>query len=107
MNAIIKLPKCWARLIDIEFDGTETSEKNQKGIDDPAPHYDDVRVVSVTFPDGMVADVGLFSGQSNYFGAWSLVSPDGEELFNEVIENYNGLENEINDTKYALTIEWV
>lgn len=105
-KAIVKVPACWRKLIDVVFpDNLEgiTSEKDQKGNADPEPHYDDTRRIEGRFPNNEHFSLMLCSGQGNYWGGWSI-----GEVESEPLESWpEPVETEIDGVAYVLAIEWV
>ncbi len=122
VHSTIKLPRCWKRLISTDFEDLivkfgekeVASEHNQNSNDDPLPHYDDVRTIEKTMPDGIVLCITLQSGQGNYYA--TAVLSDGLEGFggeciydsDDVIEEfYSPLELKAENGKtYIVEIEW-
>lgn len=109
----VKLPRCWSKLVSVVFPDDLagiTSEKFQKGNDDPDPHYDDARRVCGKFENGADFEVALSSGQSNYWGGFNVATPEGAWLYSEPLETF-GDEVEVTDEKsgdvYTVRIEWV
>jgi hypothetical protein len=108
----VKLPRCWSKLVSVVFPDDLagiTSEKFQKGNDDPEPHYDDARRVVGKFDNGAEFEVALCSGQSNYWGGFNVTTPEGMYLVGEPLEDF-GDEVEVRDEQtgdvYIARIEW-
>jgi hypothetical protein len=118
----VKLPRCWQKLITVDFPDDLagiTSEKYCKGNADPEPHYDDVREIGGKFSDGATFTIVLASGQSNYYGLLVIKSPNHDILYDNSDDVYEswadtleayvqvGPTEDWTPTEYVVKIEWV
>jgi len=90
----ITLPKCWKKLIDVEFPedlaGIADGDRVDHADGDPAPYYDDQRDLAFKLPDGTVLTVFLCSGQGNYWGSYDLMANNGGMLYeSEPLESFS------------------
>ena len=127
IRTTVRVPRCWNDFLRIvEFDLTKvTSEKHTNGFDDPNPHYDDVREIAGTFPDGATFRLTLCSGQGNYYGGLDIHKRiEGQTVADQlyatdegnVIEHFTSMiEAEVSEGPtrdwepvcYILDIEWI
>ena len=88
----VSLPLCWKKMVDVEFDAQDAAPRDAKnhrsGNADPEAYYDDVREVVVKSPGGTMVVVGLYSGQSNYYGGILIYDKEGNEIYNDIIETF-------------------
>ena len=105
---MLEVPRCWKKLLAIgSFDETVTSERHSKGNLDPDPHYDEVREVSCTFPDGAVAQLQLCSGQSNYW-AGLIVTKGQDDIYSDEGEPMESIPSVIDWVEgYTIKIKWI
>lgn len=107
----LEVPAVWKKLIMLSFPedlGGMTSEKFCKGNADPEPHYDDVRVCTVVFSDGVQFTLFLSSGQSNYWGSYQWENEDATFEESEPLESYEDTyERESRGLHRVVHIAWV
>lgn len=120
----VKVPRCWKRLIGTVFERSDngyvvaetvhpvTSEQNQKGDDDPEPHYDDSRFVLGSTEDGGIIELDLASGQGNYYGGVVIHNGKGEVIYDEDLgdpmENLDDEQEFVGEdgNTYLIAIQW-
>ena len=109
--ALIKIPTCWKKLVDTEFEDISkmTSEKQCKGIADPEPHYDDFRSIRGTFGNkDYEVFLSLCSGQSNYFGGVEIFHKGSVVYELGPMDNFEDLTGNLPDgTPFCIKIEEV
>jgi len=80
----VSLPLCWKMMVETEFDAQERprdAKNHRSGNADPEAYYDDLREVAVDLPGGTKVIVGLYSGQSNYWGCILIYDKEGNEMY--------------------------
>jgi predicted dehydrogenase len=126
IRGTIKLPRCWKRLIGVNFCYADDNlaayaiegfphmlvkgAESRSGTDDPDAYYDDCREAVGKFEDGAVAAINLNSGQGNYYAS-SYVTKDGEVLVDDEGDPLEYLDDEIEfetngGASYVLKVEW-
>lgn len=85
MKIVMLVPLTWTALLSIEkfpqgLEGMRAGDLHEKGIDSDEAFYDDTRILSGRFSDGVQVDVQLSSGQSNYWIETNFYYSDGSLL---------------------------